>query len=111
MSPDEMDIAPQFAGLHAVMTQGVSALPDEDRVAVVARVQQYTFGSAEDVAAGTADTEHGGENCDPYSEHDFGSFCHKSTQYFWKIDDYGEDYLEHGANKRRVLTILRADEY
>ena len=56
-----------------------------------------------------------GENNDPHGEHDFGKVTVAGEDYFFKIDYYDQD-LKLGANPlrepfRRVLTILRADEY
>jgi len=57
-----------------------------------------------------------GDN-DPYDEHDFGSFEHGGTNYFWKIDYY-DPTLESGSDDpadpqqtTRVLTIMSASEY
>jgi len=54
---------------------------------------------------------------DPFGEHDFGCVSQDGESYFWKIDYYDL----HGAKAspeptdpsvtRRVLTIMRADEY
>jgi Protein of unknown function (DUF3768) len=52
---------------------------------------------------------------DPYGEHDFGAFDWENKRLFWKIDyydqqlKYGEDALSELC--RRVMTIMRADEY
>ena len=42
---------------------------------------------------------------DPHGEHDFGAIELSAVRYFWKIDYY-DLYIS-----RRVLTIMRADEY
>lgn len=57
------------------------------------------------------------EDNDPNGEHDFGSiqlgtegtadYC----KYFWKIDDYGDNFRENGATHRLVLTLMEASEY
>ena len=52
---------------------------------------------------------------DPWHEHDFGKFSVGGEEYMFKIDYYDEN-LQYGADPltqpfRRVLTILRADEY
>lgn len=54
---------------------------------------------------------------DPYGEHDFGAFDQPiAGRIFWKIDYYDSAY-EYGAedpadpSTRRVLTVMRADEY
>jgi hypothetical protein len=52
---------------------------------------------------------------DPYYEHDFGAFVIEGISVMWKIDYYDQnlrywrDPLD--ARCRRVLTIMRADEY
>jgi hypothetical protein len=57
------------------------------------------------------------EGNNPHGERDFGSFEFRGVKCFWKIDYYDLD-LQGGspdpANPkvtRRVLTIMRADEY
>ena len=53
----------------------------------------------------------------PHAERDFGSFEFHETKCFWKIDYYDLDLQGGSPNPadpnvtRRVLTILRADEY
>lgn len=55
------------------------------------------------------------EDNDPYGEHDFGSFELSGTKFFWKIDYYQQDTdtwcdpLDPSC--RRVLTIMKAEEY
>ena len=54
---------------------------------------------------------------DPYSEHDFGAVEMDGERYFFKIDYYdlamemGSEAAADPSLTRRVLTILRADEY
>lgn len=48
---------------------------------------------------------------DPYNEHDFGKFTINSTDYFFKIDYYDENYEYYKKNGNRVMTIMRAEEY
>ncbi len=55
------------------------------------------------------------EDSDPHAEHDFGKVTVAGEAYFFKVDYYDQD-LKLGADPlrepfRRVLTILRADEY
>ena len=54
---------------------------------------------------------------DPHGEHDFGSIDLEGDKYFWKIDYYDQSY-EAGSQDpldaevtRRVMTVMRADEY
>lgn len=57
------------------------------------------------------------EGNDPYNEHDFGTFIAFGARLFFKIDYYHPDYDLHApvpSNTelcRRVLTVMRADEY
>lgn len=55
------------------------------------------------------------EDNDPYGEHDFGSFELSGTKFFWKIDYYKADddmWCDPlDPDCRRVLTIMKADEY
>jgi len=54
---------------------------------------------------------------DPYGEHDFGAFDLFGERLFFKIDYYHPDHDTHAPVPssielcRRVLTIMRADEY
>ena len=56
------------------------------------------------------------EDNDPYGERDFGAIEAAGEKFFWKIDYYDSAY-EFGAEDpaasdcRRVLTIMRAEEY
>lgn len=86
-----------------VITEGVKALPDTQREAVITGVRTFD-----------AFTE--GDN--PYGERDFGAFEVESVgTIFWKIDYYDADYQylspdpADPAVTRRVLTIMLAEEY
>jgi hypothetical protein len=54
---------------------------------------------------------------DPYEEHDFGKVTVNGENYYFKIDYFDLSYKYHSndpANPqvtRRVLTLMRADEY
>ena len=54
---------------------------------------------------------------DPHLEHDMGGFEINGDTIFWKIDYYNETFDSGSENPadpkitRRVLTIMRADEY
>jgi hypothetical protein len=113
MNATDNDTARQsdmFEGLQVVMTQGIAAQDRNDQMDIMRRVRSFRFGTAKEVAAGTADSVHGGGD-DPYKEHDFGSFRHNDQNYFWKIDDYGEEWETHGVSQRHVLTVMQANEY
>ncbi|WP_165448660.1 DUF3768 domain-containing protein [Rhizobium leguminosarum] len=87
---------------RVVITPGVSALPHDQRLALLMAVVGF-----DNFNAGN----------DPYNEHDFGAIEQDGASYFWKIDYYDLDYdmgSPDPANPhvtRRVLTIMRADEY
>ncbi|TAU15515.1 DUF3768 domain-containing protein [Rhizobium ruizarguesonis] len=87
---------------RVVITPAVSALPHDQRLALLMTVVGF-----DDFNAGN----------DPYNEHDFGAIEQDRVSYFWKIDYYDQDYdmgSPDPANPhvtRRVLTIMRADEY
>ena len=54
---------------------------------------------------------------DPHSEHDFGAVDFEGAKYFWKIDYYDQSYEAGSPDPldaevtRRVMTVMRADEY
>lgn len=85
-----------------VLTAGVTALAADDLAAVLDQVCGFD--------AFTPDN-------DPYGEHDFGAFDHAGTRYFWKIDYYDLAMEMHSPDPadptvtRRVLTVMRANEY
>jgi len=87
---------------EVILTAGVSALRDDDRFVLLDEVRCF-----EDFTP----------NNDPYGEHDFGRIDFRGGRYFWKIDYYDNDMAAHSPDKsdpaltRRVLTIMRADEY
>ncbi|WP_245449536.1 DUF3768 domain-containing protein [Rhizobium leguminosarum] len=87
---------------RAVITPAVCALPHDQRLALLRAVVAFTAFDAGN---------------DPYNEHDFGAIEQDGANYFWKIDYYDHDYdmgSPDPANAhitRRVLTIMRADEY
>ncbi|WP_246726257.1 DUF3768 domain-containing protein [Rhizobium laguerreae] len=87
---------------RVVITPGVSALAHDQRLTLLMTVVGF-----DDFNAGN----------DPYNEHDFGTIEHDGVSYFWKINYYDQDYdmgSPDPANPhvtRRVLTIMRADEY
>ncbi|MGR9181459.1 DUF3768 domain-containing protein [Rhizobium leguminosarum] len=87
---------------RAVITSGVGSLPHDQRLALLMAVVGFTAFDAGN---------------DPYNEHDFGAIERDGVSYFWKIDYYDQDYnmgSPDPANPhvtRRVLTIMRADEY
>ncbi|MEY9607057.1 hypothetical protein ABIF74_011810 [Bradyrhizobium japonicum] len=89
-------------GGQTLLTAGVSALDRAAKTDVLRKVQTFdTFTSAND----------------PHGEHDFGTVEHAGERYFWKIDYYDLEgkFASPDASEpsltRRVLTIMRADEY
>jgi hypothetical protein len=92
----------QGGGGKLLLTQGVSALPQADQLAILGKVARF---------------DHFSEDNDPYGEHDFGAFEHAGERIFWKIDYYGlsmdcgsEDPSD-AAKTTRVLTVMLASEY
>jgi hypothetical protein len=87
---------------RVVITPGVSVLPHDQRLTLLMAVVGF-----DEFNAGN----------DPYNEHDFGAIDQDGVSYFWKIDYYDQDFgtgSPDPANPhvtRRVLTIMRADEY
>lgn len=91
-----------FSGGPVILTAGVAALGDIERCALLDKVQRFD--------AFTPDN-------DPHGEHDFGAIDHADARYFWKIDYYdlalqcaSPDPRDTSITKR-VMTIMRADEY
>ena len=82
-------------GCMLVQTQSVCALSDEDQSRLREAVETF---------------DDFNEDNDPYGEHDFGKIVQDGVNYFWKIDDYGPEYIEY-APRRYILTLMRADEY
>ena len=87
---------------EAGLTAGVSALSDTDRFALLEEVRCF---------------EDFDEDHDPYGEHDFGAIDFKGERYFFKFDYYDNALRANSSDAadtsltRRVLTIMRADEY
>lgn len=85
-----------------VWTDGVAAMPEASRQALLGKVVEFK------------DFD---ENNDPYGEHDFGKIMHEGTRYFWKIDyfdkacQFGSKDPADPAKTTRILMIMRADEY
>jgi len=91
-----------FVGGAVVMTPGVSAMPSLDRAALLRAVRAFEAFNSDN---------------DPHGEHDFGAIDMDGTRYFFKLDYYdlsmeaGSPDPADPAVTRRVLTIMRADEY
>ncbi|PDT20045.1 DUF3768 domain-containing protein [Rhizobium hidalgonense] len=87
---------------RAFITPAVCALPHDQRLALLRAVVGFTAFDAGN---------------DPHNEHDFGAIELDGVSYFWKIDYFDQVYdmgSPDPANPhvtRRVLTIMRADEY
>ena len=91
-----------FQGGQVLVTQGVQ---HSDQMAdVLEAVRRYDFSV----------TDPGN---DPYRERDFGAITVEGEKYFFKIDYYDPQLRYHSPDPadprktRRVLTIMRADEY
>lgn len=83
-------------GCVFIQTPCVTMLPQEKQSFLRERVETF---------------EDFNEGNDPWGEHDFGSIDLDDYVYFWKIEDYGENHRDYGVPLRRVLTLMRADEY
>ncbi len=85
-----------------VLTASVAALPPDDRDALLRAVAAF-----DGFDAGN----------DPYGEHDFGAVALAGNRYFFKLDYYDESLTIHSldpcdaAVTRRIMTVMRADEY
>lgn len=93
-----------FAGGRVLLTPGVQELGSDSIPDLLGRIQTYPAAKFD-------------SGNDPYGEHDFGSLEYMGTKYFWKIDYYDTNLEFHADNPadssltRRVMTIMRADEY
>ena len=91
-----------FLGGQVLLTEGIQALSEIDKRAVLQAVQAYNDFS---------------EESDPYGEHDFGLLIVNNQRYMFKVDyydlalEYRSEDPADPAKTKRVLTILRADEY
>jgi hypothetical protein len=82
-----------------VLTSGIAELSPliDEILRLVRRFDQFSFDN------------------DPYYEHDFGSFRIDGVSVIWKIDYYDQslgywcDPIDRRC--RRVLTVMRAEEY
>ncbi|UXT64186.1 DUF3768 domain-containing protein [Agrobacterium tumefaciens] len=91
-----------FSGGRVLLMPGVTNLSVDRQQAVTVAVQAFDDFSPDN---------------DPYGEHDFGALTVEDAVFFWKIDYYDLD-LQFGSSDpanddvtRRVLTVMRADEY
>ncbi|WP_245710820.1 DUF3768 domain-containing protein [Citreimonas salinaria] len=91
-----------FAGGLVMTTQGVRDLPNDRQRQLLQALRSFNEFS---------------EDNDPYGEHDFGAVTVGDDRFFWKIDYYDTDLAGHSpdatdpAVTRRVMTLMRADEY
>lgn len=85
-----------------VLTASVAALPPADREALLRGIAAFD--------------EFGGGN-DPYGERDFGALMVAGERFFFKIDYYDVALQGHSPDPcedsvtRRIMTVMRADEY
>jgi Protein of unknown function (DUF3768) len=90
-----------LGGRHA-LTEGVLALPAEDRARILELVRTFSAFHQDN---------------DPYGEHDFGKVVYKKHSVFWKIDYYDKNLEFHSSDPadealtERVMTVMLAQEY
>jgi hypothetical protein len=91
-----------FVGGGVVITEGVEAMPAEQRRSLLAKVRAFD-GFTEDN--------------DPHGEHDFGAIEEGGIRCYWKIDYYDREMTMHSDDASdptvttRVLTVMLAEEY
>jgi hypothetical protein len=91
-----------FVGGAVMVTQGVEAMPLDQRRSLLQKVRSFETFS---------------EDNDPHAEHDFGAVDEGGERFFWKIDyydrktEFGSPDPADPAVTTRVLTVMRADEY
>lgn len=90
-----------FIGGQVVLTRGVRACPRGEEL--LKAVQTFQF--------------HGVDGNNPYGENDFGEIVLDGEAYFFKIAYYDTALKYHSPDPadpsvtRRVMTVMRADEY
>lgn len=90
-----------FIGGRVFLTRGVAALDLASQARLITAVK-----------TALPDVEN-----DPWGEHDFGAIDFADERYFWKINYYALESEtlspdpSDPAVTRRVLTVMRADEY
>ena len=87
------------------------------RVVVTTNIQQLSAEKRGQLLDRVAGQVHFDPENDPYGERDFGAVEFEGERYFWKIDYYDQYYdglspdpLDQTVT-RRVMTVMRADEY
>lgn len=105
--------------MNEIDTTAIATLNDKARRSmqgcVVSRGVSEMYMHMNEIFVAVRDYADFNEDNDPYGEHDFGSFELSGTKFFWKIDYYQQDTdtwcdpLDRDC--RRVLTIMKADEY
>jgi hypothetical protein len=89
-------------GGDIMITVGVQALSPPEMVSLLNAIRYFERFDADN---------------DPWFERDMGSMAMEGVRYFWKIDYYdvtmrgGSPDPTDPAVTRRVLTIMRSDEY
>ncbi|AZS21777.1 MULTISPECIES: DUF3768 domain-containing protein [unclassified Caulobacter] len=89
-------------GAGWVLTQGVHALPEGDKLKAFAAVTAFTDFH---------------EDNNPHGERDCGAFMVGDAKLFWKIDYYDLDLCMASTDPadpavtKRVLTLMLAEEY
>ncbi len=89
-------------GGDILLTLGVQNLSHSVRANVLSAIREFSDFS---------------EDNDPHGEHDFGRVTLDGVNYFFKVDYYDTAYKGLSPDTadpnvtRRVLTIMRADEY
>jgi len=83
-----------FLNCRIILTASVVHSPNREKI--IQAIQNFKYFKKED---------------DPYGEHDFGTVDIEGNKYFFKIDYYDEHYWLHREDGKRVITIMRSDEY
>jgi hypothetical protein len=106
---------PETVNATWIMTRGVVSLlagEGESPESTAQAVQRFSA-----LRAAIASFSDWSEGSDPYGEHDFGALCLFEERLFFKIDYYHPEHDSHAPVPasielcRRVLTIMRGDEY
>ncbi len=115
-SPSEQEAAEHAATIRS-LNDAFRRNPTVGRVVITPGVDALQHGERTRLLLSVVGFDAFDAGNDPYNQHDFGAIDQDGLTYFWKIDYYDPDFDMGSADPanpditRRVLTVMRADEY